>query len=228
MIQNVGKSSYRIWHRNPDIPSTWLCARCYATRYYAPKKKFKTKQQQYEYLSKLFSGKGNPMFGDHITNLGRKYTPERNKKVSERGKRWIAQHPDEHRKKAVLGALKARQLGLFGLPTTPEKYMEDTLKKQNIKYISQYEYTIGLMDFYLPDGNIALFVDGTVWHADPVIYSSEDVLFFGKTAKQIWEKDLRQINYLKSQGYAVLRFWDREIKENIDKCIRIIIEAIKR
>lgn len=71
MIQNVGKSSYHIWHRNTDIRGTWLCARCYATRYYAPKKKFKTKQQQYEYLSKLFSGKGNPMFGDHIINLGR-------------------------------------------------------------------------------------------------------------------------------------------------------------
>ena len=87
--------------QNPDIPGTWLCAVCYARRYYIPKKKFKTKEERYEYLSKLFSEEGNPMFGDHITNLGRKYTPERNKKVSEGGKRWIAQHPDEHRKKAV-------------------------------------------------------------------------------------------------------------------------------
>ena len=111
---------------------------------------------------------------------------------------------------------------MFGLPSKVEKYIEDALKKYNIKYFSQYKYTIGIMDFYLPDGKIALFVDGTVWHANPMRYSAGDVLFFGKTAKQIWEKDLRQANYLKSQGYKVLRFWENEIIENMDNCVRII------
>lgn len=41
------------------------------------------------------------------------------------------------------------------------------------------------MDFYLPDGNIALFVDGMVWHADPIKYNPGDFLFFGKTARDM-------------------------------------------
>jgi len=45
----------------------WLCATCYARRSYAPRKKFQTKKDQYEYLRKLFSGKGNPFFGKQHT-----------------------------------------------------------------------------------------------------------------------------------------------------------------
>jgi hypothetical protein len=93
MDTNIGKSSYHIWHRNLDIPGTWLCAGCYASRYFAPKKKFKTKQEQYMGLSKLFSGKGNPMYDVHI-NIGRTHTPERNKKVSQAVKKWADKHLD--------------------------------------------------------------------------------------------------------------------------------------
>ena len=35
------------------------------------------------------------------------------------------------------------------------------------------------MDFYLPEGNIVLFVDGGVWHADPRLFKPNDILFFG-------------------------------------------------
>jgi hypothetical protein len=45
----------------------WLCATCYARRSYAPKKKFQTKKDQYDYFRKLFSGKGNPFFGKQHT-----------------------------------------------------------------------------------------------------------------------------------------------------------------
>jgi hypothetical protein len=48
LIQKVGTSSYHIWHKNPDVPNTWLCARCYARRYFAPKKKFQTKEEHYQ------------------------------------------------------------------------------------------------------------------------------------------------------------------------------------
>jgi DNA mismatch endonuclease (patch repair protein) len=225
LIQKALTSSYHIWHKNSDVPGTWLCAKCYARRYFAPKKKFQTKEEHYQYLSKLFSGKGNPMYDVHL--FGRTYTPERNRKVSESGKKWIAEHSDEHRKKAVKGALKARELGLFCISTRLEKYMEDALKKNGMYYIPQYDYTIGVIDFYLPEANIALFVDGSCWHANPERYKEEDILFFGKTAKEIWEKDAHHNAYLKSDGFTVLRFWDNDIKENIGKCIQVIQNVIQ-
>ncbi len=76
----------------------------------------------------------------------------------------------------IRGAMKAREKGLRGLPTNIEKAMENALKN-NIRYIPQYRFNIGIMDFYLPDAKIALFVDGTIRHADPRLYKAEDVLF---------------------------------------------------
>jgi hypothetical protein len=79
-VRKVGTASYHTWHRNANHPGTWLCATCYARKTFAPKKKSKTKKQQYQYLATLFSGSGNPMYNVHL--LGRIYTAERNRKVS--------------------------------------------------------------------------------------------------------------------------------------------------
>jgi G:T-mismatch repair DNA endonuclease (very short patch repair protein) len=141
-------------------------------------------------------------------------------------------------KKAVKGAKRCRELGLAGHPTKPEKDMEIALAKYGIQYIPQYDFKIGIMDFYLPDGNIALFVDGEVWHADPSLYNPNDIMFFGKnsfkdkkyakiTAKEIWNKNRQQNAYLESIGFKVLRFWEKEITDNIDNCIQTITKSIE-
>ena len=118
------------------------------------------------------------MYGVHI--FGRTYTAERNKKVSEAVTIRAASRPEHYKEMGIRGAMKAREKGLRGLPTNIEKAMENALKKNNIRYIPQYPFNIGIMDFYLPDAKIALFVDGTVWHADPRVYNAEDVLFFSR------------------------------------------------
>ena len=233
----VQNGKYRIWHKHPKLTGKWFCAKCYANWIFRPKRKFNTKKERYEYLSELFRGQGNPMYGDHFTNLGRKYTAERNEKVSKAVKLWAKLHPEHYRKIGVLGALKARQLGLSGVPSSLEIMMETALKKRKIRYISQQRYSIGIMDFLIPQVKIALFLDGGVWHADPRNYDASDVLFFGRkssknewskiTAEEIWKKDKEQNEYLRSKGYTVVRFWEAEVKRDIDSCIKIIEAKIR-
>jgi len=230
-------NDYHIWHRHPEVLSKWLCDRCYANCLFEPKRKFKTKEERYQYISKLFSGTGNPMYGNHTLNLGRVYTPERNRRVSEAVTKWAKSHPEHYSRIGVLGAIKARKMGLYGISTSLETIMEKALRNYKIQYISQQRYGIGIMDFYLPEGNIALFVDGGVWHADPRLYKPDDILFFRfknsrkewkkVTAKDVWEKDRIHINHLRSKGYNVVRFWEKEIECEIDKCIEIIKEEIQ-
>ena len=230
-------NDYQIWHRHPEILSKWLCGRCYANWLFEPKRKFRTKEERYQYISKLFSGTGNPQYGNHILNVGRVYTEERNKKISEAVKKWAKTHREHYYKIGILGALKARKMGLSGIPTSLEIKMEKALRKYKIRYLSQRRYGMGIMDFYLPEGNIALFVDGGVWHADPRKYESNDTLFFGSkisrtewknvTAEDKWRKDGTHNNYLKSKGYTVVRFWEKEIKCDIDRCIEIIKKRIQ-
>jgi hypothetical protein len=62
------------------------------------------------------------MYGNHTLNLGRVYTKERNKKVSSAVKEWAKTHREHYYRIGVLGALKARSLGLSGKPTTSIKY----------------------------------------------------------------------------------------------------------
>ena len=105
--------------------------------------------------------------------------------------------------------------------------MEEALKKYNINYIRQQQFEIGIMDFYLPEGNVAVFVDGDVWHANPEKYKCDDILFYGKTANSIWNRDLYHNSHLKSRGFRVLRFWENEINRNIDACIKKILSRLK-
>jgi DNA mismatch endonuclease (patch repair protein) len=158
----ISNHVYHVWHKHPEIPNKWLCGRCYAELLFEPKRKFKTREERYQYISKLFSGSGNPMYGNHTLNLGRVYTPERNRRVSEGVKKWAKAHPEHYYNMGVLGALKARKMGIYGIATNLETIMEKALRKYKIRYLSQRRYDIGIMDFYLPEGNIALFVDGGI------------------------------------------------------------------
>jgi hypothetical protein len=56
---------YHIWHRHPEIPNKWLCGKCYANWLFEPKRRFKTKEERYQYVGKLFRGSGNPMYGNY-------------------------------------------------------------------------------------------------------------------------------------------------------------------
>jgi hypothetical protein len=53
------QGKYRIWHKHSQKDNTWLCAKCYAKRVYELKKKYKTKQERYENLSRMMSENGN-------------------------------------------------------------------------------------------------------------------------------------------------------------------------
>lgn len=233
----ISSNRYHIWHRNPTVIGKWSCGKCYASWLFEPKRKFKTKEERYQYLGKLFSGTGNPMYGNHTLNLGRVYTEERNKRVSEAVKIWAKAHPEYYYKIGILGALKARKLGLSLTPTRLEIKMGKALRKYKIRYLSQQRYGIGIMDFYLQDGNIALFVDGGVWHADPRLYEPDEILFFKSktskkerkvvTAKDVWKKDRFHNRFLKSKGYAVIRFWEKEIESDVDRCIEVIKNRIQ-
>jgi DNA mismatch endonuclease (patch repair protein) len=84
-----------------------------------------------------------------------------------------------------------------------------------------------LTDIVLPDKKIAVFVDGTIWHGDPLCFNSDDILpYRNKVIKDVWKKDLRNSEYLRSQGFIVLRFWEREIMSNIQKCLETILAHI--
>jgi hypothetical protein len=68
--------------------------------------------------------------------------------------------------------------------------------------------------------------NGDYWHANPETYDSLE-LINGKEAKNIWEKDEKRIEWLKSSGYEVLIIWEKDYKKNtnliIDNCKKFLL-----
>ena len=115
--------------------------------------------------------------------LGRKPTKEEIKKKRDSMIRYVQTHTGKFR------------------DTSPEKKMKQILSDLNIPYIHQHHVADiehdYVADFYLPDENAVIEVDGKYWHSYPK----------GKDLDHIRTKEMRD------SGYKVFRFWEDEVSE---------------
>lgn len=92
----------------------------------------------------------------------------------------------------------------FFKDTSIERKIEEELKKRNLNYQKQVRLcNVARVDFYLPEYRIVIQCDGNYWHNLP-----------GRR-----EKDERQDNILKFNGFNIYRFWGSEINKSVKDCI---------
>ena len=86
----------------------------------------------------------------------------------------------------------------------------------------------GTPDIALTRQKIAIFVDGDFWHArGHETHPGEQVT----TNKEYWvkhlsrnvERDREVTDTLTEQGWLVLRFWESDIKRNLEACVNTIL-----
>ena len=92
-----------------------------------------------------------------------------------------------------------------GHETEIEKTMRLMLRKNSIKFRQEYRGKVSksLIDFYVPNAHLAIYCDGDYWHRLPGIR----------------QRDYRITVALRKEGYKVLRFWERDINNNLEKCM---------
>lgn len=82
--------------------------------------------------------------------------------------------------------------------------------------------------FGQPDGLVAnricLFVDGDIFHAHPNRFKPGDMLptINKRIAMDVWEKDERVNQRLRSEGFDVMRIWEYDLRTDIDHCIDLV------
>jgi len=87
--------------------------------------------------------------------------------------------------------------------------MYDALLKEMYFTIKQhYIKEVGFVDFYLPELNLVVEVDGDYWH----------------NLERQKKRDEYRNNKLKELGYKVIRIWGSEILKDINECIKKIKE----
>lgn len=114
-----------------------------------------------------------------------------------------------------------------GKNTKPELVLRKILWGMGIRYRLHYNVT-GKPDLAFPGGKLVVFIDGCFWHKCPIHYQAP------KTRAKFWEKkisgnvarDAIVTEKLESEGWRVLRFWEHELKNNLDNVVSRIVSLL--
>lgn len=88
---------------------------------------------------------------------------------------------------------------------------------------------IGNGSHYLYDfvyGKKIIEFNGTYWHCDPRFYESTKKLFSGKTAMQIWKKDLEKTKLAIENGFEILHVWEYDYDNDEEKVLQECIQFL--
>jgi very-short-patch-repair endonuclease len=102
--------------------------------------------------------------------------------------------------------------------------VKSKLDINKINYISQHPmYNQFIVDFYLPDNNIIIEVQGDYWHGNPNKYGNENGLK-PLTQKQIDKigKDKKRYEFLINHNHIVYMIWESDIYKNTEECLKFL------
>jgi DNA mismatch endonuclease (patch repair protein) len=109
-----------------------------------------------------------------------------------------------------------------------EKRMKNALDQSGVDYEYQPKL-FGKPDF-LVESRIAVFCDSSFWHGRNWKNLRQKLRegYWQNHIGQNRKRDAVVNKALRKQGYIVLRFWDDEIRKNIEACVRQIKDASAR
>ena len=101
-------------------------------------------------------------------------------------------------------------------------------KLWSLGYRYRIHYDIyGKPDIAFPKKKIAIFCDSEFWHGydwakQKEKFKNNKAYWFKKIEKNI-DRDKKVNQKLTDEGWIVLRFWGKEIKKDLNKCIEKIV-----
>ena len=112
--------------------------------------------------------------------------------------------------------------------TKIEQILRKALWHEGIRYRKNYNKLIGKPDIVITKHKIAIFCDGDFWHGknscEEKINSNKK--FWIEKIKRNKERDLEITIALRDQGWTVIRFWEKDIKTNLQACIKEILKHV--
>lgn len=107
-----------------------------------------------------------------------------------------------------------------------ELSLRKELWKRGYRYRLHYTKVPGKPDLVFISKKVAIFCDSEFWHGKDWENRKDDF----KSNQEFWhtkierniERDKEVNLMLKQLGWTVLRFWGKEIKNNVDNCVKQI------
>ena len=115
--------------------------------------------------------------------------------------------------------------------TKPEILLRKALWHFGIRYRKNYTALPGTPDIVITKRKIAIFVDGDFWHAkghqdNPGEQIKSNREYWVKKLSRNVERDKEVDEELLNLGWLVLRFWESDIKRDVEQCVKLIKEYI--
>lgn len=119
-----------------------------------------------------------------------------------------------------------------GQDTTIELRLRKALWERGIRYRKNYKKLIGKPDIAITKYKIAVFCDSDYWHG----YDWENRNQRIKSNRDYWvpkiERNMardREVTLaLENEGWLVLRFWEWQIRKELDACVEQVLDAVNR
>lgn len=118
---------------------------------------------------------------------------------------------------------KTRQHPKYGVSKLEDYFADNFLDVIGVKYIRQFEAKdIGrFYDFFLPDANVMIEVDGDFYHAYGLTYEQKNPM-----QKHNERVDRIKDEWALSRGIPIIRIWEHDIHENPEKVMKELKESI--
>lgn len=154
-------------------------------------------------------------------NSGKELSEEEYKRLrKESDKYWSKRQNREKQRKRRIDYLKNKQ---FNEISNLEKGFKNLLDELNIHYIHQYKLNYYLYDFKIKDKDILIEVDGDFHHCNPDKY--KEPLY--EIQKDVIKNDKKKNKVAKENNFKLIRFWEQDIKNNIDEVKKELLSIIK-
>lgn len=74
-----------------------------------------------------------------------------------------------------------------------------------------------------------VFVDGCFWHGCPIHFSlpKTNLDWWLEKIQDNQARDERQRTALEQRGWQVISFWEHQVRDDLEECVRSVIEAIE-
>ncbi|MEO5909739.1 MAG: very short patch repair endonuclease [Pelobium sp.] len=113
----------------------------------------------------------------------------------------------------------------------PELIFRKALWKQGVRYRTHVKSLPGTPDIVIRKYRLVIFIDGAFWHG----YQWEEKKEKLKSNQGFWipkiernkQRDRINTRKLKDAGFTVMRFWEHEVKKNLDACINQVMLYIE-
>lgn len=113
-----------------------------------------------------------------------------------------------------------------------EQILRRELWKRGLRYQKNVKTIMGKPDIVFKGKKVAVFCDSEFWHGYDWNNKNKEI----KTRREFWipkiernmERDREVTEYLEANGWTVIRFWGKQIKQNPISCADIVEDTLRR